>query len=94
MFKVADIESLTHFQRNAKALIRQLKRSGRPKILTVQGKAEVVIQDAESYQALLDVVDRVESIEGVRRGLASAKRGRGRRADAVLSDVRARLGLD
>jgi hypothetical protein len=39
-------------------------------VLTIDGKAELVVQDAEAYQALLD---RVEAIEGIQRGLADVK---------------------
>jgi hypothetical protein len=42
-------------------------------VLTINGKAELVVQDAEAYQALLD---RVEAIEAIQRGLADVKAGR------------------
>jgi hypothetical protein len=42
-------------------------------VRTINGKAELVVQDAEAYQALLD---RVEAIEGIQRGLADVKAGR------------------
>ena len=77
MLKINDIYSLTDFQRNVKEHIERLKASGRAEVLTVNGKAELVVQDAESYQNLLDLVERAEAIAGIRRGLESMKRGKG-----------------
>ena len=65
-----------------------MKRSKRPLILTVNGRAELIVQDARSYQALLELADRAEAIEGVRRGLESMARGEGRPAEQVLEDLR------
>ena len=75
---LANIHSLSDFQRNAKDHIRKLKESGKPAILTVNGEAEVVVQSAEAYQKLLDDRELLESIRGISRGLEQAKRGKGR----------------
>ena len=85
---LTDIYSLTEFQRNAKEHLRRIKKSGRPAVLTVNGKAEVVVQDAASYQKLLDLIDRTEAITGIRRGLESVARGEGRPAKDALQEVR------
>src|SRR5262245_31574609 len=66
MLHVDDIYSLTDFQRHAKEHIERLKQTGRPEVLTVNGKAELVVQDAEAYQKLLDLLDRAEALEGIR----------------------------
>lgn len=73
-----DIHSLSTFKRDTAKLMRQMKKTKEPVVLTVNGKAELVVQDAESYQKLLEVKDRMETIEGIRRGLESMKRGRGK----------------
>ena len=75
---LANIHSLSEFQRNARKHIRRLKVSGKPAILTVNGQAEVVVQSAEAYQKLLDNQELLESIRGINRGLEQAKRGEGR----------------
>ena len=66
-----DIQSLSTFKRDTAKVVRQLKKTGQPVVLTVNGKAELVVQDAESYQKLLEVKDRMEAIEGIKRGLES-----------------------
>jgi hypothetical protein len=43
-------------------------------VLTVIGKAERVVQNAESYQKLLEAQDRMEAIGGIKLGLESVKR--------------------
>jgi PHD/YefM family antitoxin component YafN of YafNO toxin-antitoxin module len=88
MIQLSDIHSLSDFQRNAKVHLRQMKRSGRPKVLTINGKAELVVQDAKSYQKLLDTLDRAEAIEGIQRGLESMKQGKGRPAKEVFARLR------
>ena len=65
-----DIRSLSDFKRNTVALLDRLRETGGPLVLTVNGKAELVVQDAAAYQALLD---RVETIEGIQRGLAGCE---------------------
>jgi prevent-host-death family protein len=72
-----DIQSLSTFKRDTAKIVRQLKKTGQPVVLTVNGKAELVVQDAESYQKLLETQDRMEAIEGIKRGFESMKRKRG-----------------
>jgi prevent-host-death family protein len=60
-----DIQSLSTFKRNTNELIIQMKETGNPVVLTVNGKAELVVQDAESYQKLLDAVEHLETIIGI-----------------------------
>ena len=88
MINLKDIFSLSDFQRKTREHIRRLKRSRRPEVLTVNGKAELVVQDAESYQALLDALDRAEAVAGIRRGLESMARGEGRAASKAVSGIR------
>jgi prevent-host-death family protein len=90
---MTDIGSLTEFKRNSTEAIRRLKKSGQPQILTVNGRAEVVVQDVASYQRLLDRAERAEAIEGIRRGLESAARGEGRPAEEIYAELRERHGL-
>ena len=90
MVRLADIRSLTEFQRNTRAHIKRLKRTGRPELLTVKGQAEVVVQDARSYQKLLDRAHEAEQREKLRRGIADYRAGRVRNLDDALDDLGAR----
>ena len=60
MIRPEDIGSLTDFARNTKAHLKRLKRTGRPELLTVNGKAEVVIQNASAYQRLIESLGKLK----------------------------------
>jgi PHD/YefM family antitoxin component YafN of YafNO toxin-antitoxin module len=60
--------------------MKQLKKSKRPVVLTVRGKAAAIVQDAEAYQRLLDVAARTDAEEGIRQGLEDVKIGKTRPA--------------
>ena len=49
--------------------MKQLKKSKRPVVLTVKGKAAAIVQDAEAYQRLLDLAAQADAGEGIRQGL-------------------------
>jgi prevent-host-death family protein len=76
-----DIMSLSTFKRDSNKVMRQMKKTKEPVVLTVNGKAAVVVQDAESYQKLLELKERSEVIEILRERLASRGRKKGRPAD-------------
>ena len=60
MVRPEDIGSLTDFNRNTKAHLKRLRRTGRPELLTVNGKAEVVVQSASAYQRLINLVEKLK----------------------------------
>jgi prevent-host-death family protein len=88
-----DIQSLTTFRRCSGDLIKHLKKSKRPMVLTVNGKAAAVVQDAEAYQRLLDIAARADAEEGIRQGLEDEKRGRVRPAREFFAEFEATHGL-
>ena len=88
-----DIHSLSTFKRDTAKLMRQMKKTKAPVVLTVNGKAELVVQDAESYQQLLDAKERIEAIEGIRRGLQSMKRNAGKPAAEFFRAFFAEKGI-
>jgi len=45
-------------------------------VLTVNGKAEAVVQDAEAYQRLLDIAAYASADEGIRQGIDDFAHGR------------------
>jgi prevent-host-death family protein len=71
-----DIQAMTTFRRNPGQFMKHLKKTKRPWVLTVNGKAEAVVQDAEAYQKLLDIAAQADEAEGIRQGLEDVKKGR------------------
>lgn len=81
------------FLRKTSQFIQQLKATGQPVILTVNGKAELVVQDAKSYQKLLELVDRLEAIEAIREGLRDEAEGRVVTLEEAMQMVREKHGI-
>ena len=88
-----DIHSLSEFKRNTVEFLGQMRDTGHPLVLTINGKAELVVQDAASYQALLDRMDRLEALEGIQRGLADVEAGRVTHLKSFEKSFRSRHGL-
>jgi prevent-host-death family protein len=83
-----DIQSLTTFRRRSGDFLKHLKKSKRPVVLTVKGKAAAVVQDAEAYQRLLDIASRADVFEAIRQGLDDVTHGRTRPAKDVFNELR------
>jgi prevent-host-death family protein len=62
MIRPEDIGSLTDFSRNTKAHLKRLKRTGRPELLTVNGKAEVVVQSAVAYERMAELLEKLKRV--------------------------------
>jgi prevent-host-death family protein len=83
-----DIQSLTTFRRRSGDFMKQLKKTKRPVVLTVKGKAAAIVQDAGAYQRLLDLAASVDAEEGIRQGLDDVARGCTRPAKEVFDEIR------
>lgn len=88
-----DIHPLTDFKRDTSSFMSRLKKTRRPVVLTVNGKAELVVQDAKSYQQILDRLERFEAVEAIRLGIAAADQGRVKPARQALAKLQEKLGI-
>ena len=86
-------QSLTSFRRRPGDFLRQLKKSKRPVVLTVKGRATAVVQDAEAYQRLLDHAARADAKEGIRQGIEDGQKGRIRPAQEFFDEFEAKYSL-
>ena len=84
-----DIQSLTTFRRRSGDFTKQLKKTKRPVVLTVKGKAQAVVQDAEAYQRLLDIAALADPREGIRQGLEQSMKGLGCDAEEFFAEFEA-----
>lgn len=90
------IDSLTNFKRQTAEYLERLHESGEPVVLTVNGKAQIVVQDAVAYQRLLEAAtkaEREETIAAIREGLADVKAGRTRPARTALKALAKKYGI-
>jgi hypothetical protein len=87
MIALQDIRSLTDFQRHTKSHLRRLKATGRPAVLTVNGRAELIVQDAAAFEDMMD------AIRGIQRGLDEMKKGTGKPFRQALDEIRAQYKI-
>ena len=88
-----DIQPMTTFRNHSAEIMRHLKDTKRPVVLTVNGKAAAVVQDAGAYQHLLDLAAEASAAEGIRQGLEDLRTGRTRPARVVFDEIRAEHGV-
>lgn len=88
-----DIQPMTPFRNHSAEIMRHLKNNKRPVVLTVNGKAAAVVQDAEAYQHLLDLAAEANAAEGIRQGLEDSRNDRARAASAVCDEIRTEHGI-
>ena len=84
------IDSLSNFKRNTVRFLEQLRETGEPVVLTINGKAELVVQDAKSYQRLRELAERIEAIESIRQGMQELDEGKGISLDEFREHIRRR----
>ena len=89
-----DIQSLSDFKRNTSKLVKQVRETKRPVVLTVNGAAAVVVQDAESYDDLVARCERAEGAAILRERLDYVRKG-GKllAAEEVFSTISKRYGI-
>ena len=94
MIRLEKIRSLSDFQRNTKKHIDRLEESGQPEILTVNGKAKLVVQDAQSYQKLIDELDHAQAVAAIKQSMESKARGEGRPMREFLEELGRKHGIN
>ena len=107
MFKSEDIHSVTDFVRNHKRHQEHLRRTGRPEVLTINGTAELVLQDVRAYEreaeearrlreenrALRERLEELETLNALDEAYAEMERGEGRPMEEALPALRDHLGM-
>ena len=91
---IRDIHSLSDFQRNTRQYVTQLQDSHKPVVLTVNGKAALVVQDAEAYQEMLDELEIARSASVIKQRIEQFNRdGIDLDAKGALEQLGKDLGL-
>ena len=80
-----DIRSVTDLKRNTREILQQVHKTGRPVVLTVNGRADAVLLDARTYEKYL----RAFNLAGLlAEGEADVAAGRVRSARSVLREFK------
>ena len=80
-------------RRRSGEFLTQRKKTKRPVVLPVKGMAAAIVQDAASYQRLLDLAAKAGAREGIRQGLEDLKRRKLRPARDFFAEFETRPGL-
>jgi PHD/YefM family antitoxin component YafN of YafNO toxin-antitoxin module len=108
MFRSDDIHPVTDFVRNHKRHLRQLRETGRPGLLTINGTPEVVLQDVRAFEREAEEAQRIreenrtlrerledlETLIALDEAYAEMERGVGRPMEEALPALRDRLGME
>lgn len=88
-----DVQTLEDFRQRTPEFLRQIKETGEPIVLTVDGKAELIVQDAMAYRKLLALIEKAEVHEGIRRGLEDMHAGRVTDMEGFKERFRSKFGI-
>ncbi len=72
---IRDIQTLSEFKQNASKLVKQVRETKRPLVLTVNGKPSVILQDVEAYQEMADGASYRESVRVLKERLEYVRNG-------------------
>ncbi len=72
-----DIKPLSEFRANTASLVKHVKKTGRPLVLTQYGKSTVVLLDVRQYQSMVSCVELSLDVRGGQQG--------GRKRDGIVS---------
>ncbi len=86
------LESLADFTHRPDELVARAREDA-PLVLTVNGEAKLVVQDAEAYRHLLERAEEQETVVALQEGLRAADEGRTRPLEEALADIRQRHGI-
>lgn len=93
MLHLDDILPLTDFKRQTAAAVEHMHTTGRPLVLTVNGRAELVVHDAKAWQSLQDRLEQAEAAAGLASGLNDVARGDTVEIGEAIANLRQRHGL-
>lgn len=88
MFQLEDIHPLTDFQRNAKSHLNRVNKTGRPEVLTVNGRAEAVLVGRKAYEKMQDAMEELAAIKSIQTSLDQMSAGKTISAKAVHQRLR------
>ena len=90
---VQDIKPLSTFKRNAAEIIAKVKETKRPTIITINGNADVVLVDSQSYQEKINALEYWANVMKIKSAIAEADAGKGIPFDKFWKNFYAEKGL-
>lgn len=79
-----DVKTVSELKQNLRAVLAQVKNTGRPVVVTVKGKPDAVLIDVKTYERKLKSLNLVALLA---EGERDIREGRTRPAGAFLKDL-------
>lgn len=93
MIKLKNIQSLTSFKRNTAVSVEQIKKTKSPIVLTVNGKAELVVIDANEYEEMLEKIEQAETIRAIKIGIEAFEKGKSKPAREAFTELQKKYDI-
>jgi len=74
MLDTEQIHPISDFLQDHRSYVARLKQTRMPEVLTVDGRAEVVVLDTETYEDLMERLKHMESVAAARVHMAQARK--------------------
>ncbi|MBV1915066.1 MAG: type II toxin-antitoxin system prevent-host-death family antitoxin [Pseudomonadales bacterium] len=91
MYTTRDIYPVSDFNRKTSEHIKRIQETRKPEVLTVNGKAAVVLVDPESYDQLAQNHDLLQTIRNIAIANEQHDNGQAKPAKQVFQELRAEL---
>ncbi|MEE8060035.1 MAG: type II toxin-antitoxin system Phd/YefM family antitoxin [Pseudomonadales bacterium] len=88
MYSTSDIYPVSDFNRKPAEHIRRLQETKTPEVLTVNGKAAVVMVDPETYDQLAKDAELVKTLNNIALANEQHEKGLARPIDEVFKDLK------
>jgi len=91
MYSTSDIYPVSDFNRKPAEHIKRVQETKKPEVLTVNGKAAVVLLDPESYDQLAQGAELLKTLDNIRLAKAEHDAGKSKPIEQVFSELSADL---
>lgn len=85
------IRSLSEFKQNSSDILKYIKKTHSPAVLTINGKAEAVLLDPESYQEMVNKISLLESAKKIEASLLEMENDKGIPAKEAFQKLRKKI---
>jgi PHD/YefM family antitoxin component YafN of YafNO toxin-antitoxin module len=82
-----DRDSRPDSTRKTAKFLRRLREAGHPVVLTINGEAELVVQDPDSYEKLLEIAERADAMEALGEAVEEMRAGQGRPIEEMFAEM-------
>lgn len=92
---IDDIKPISFLKQKTSEVVNRVKTTKQPTFITINGNVELVIQDAESYQKMVDSMHSLSKndILKIKAGLKEIEEGKGISADEFFEKIKNKYGI-